>query len=240
MTEYCELLLRSTEEMGLSLSEEQLAQFMEYQRLLLLWNQRMNLTAITDPYEIVTKHFLDSISPLCYREIRPEDTWIDVGTGAGFPGIPLKIMRPEGRAILLDSLQKRIRFLDEVISGISLANISCIHARAEEAGRVALYHEQMDICFARAVAKLPVLCEYCLPFVKPGGLMLAYKGPRNEAEILAAQGAVKTLGGEIDKVEAVELPGSSLSHSLIFIRKIRQTAAANPGKPGKKRKSPMN
>lgn len=217
---------------------EKAADFAVYEKLLLEWNEKMNLTAITEHKDIETKHFLDSLTPLEYRDLKNKYI-IDVGTGAGFPGLPLKIAVPEIRLCLMDSLNKRINFLNAVTAALSLKDVECIHSRAEDGSRDKKYRERFDIAVSRAVAALNVLAEYDLPFVKQGGEMIALKGPAAYDEIKQAEKAIKTLGGEISDVKETLLPGTALKHNIVFIKKIKPTPAAYPRKATKISKSPI-
>ena len=231
---------------GLELTKEQLFQFKTYQDLLIDWNQRVNLTAITDPGEIALKHFADSLSvlPFLTEAFKKSDTrfpdvsLIDVGTGAGFPGIPLKITHPSLSVTLMDSLNKRIAFLDAVIQALSLKDCITVHSRAEDGAKCGDYRERFDIAVARAVAGMPVLCEYCLPFVKVGGIFAAMKSSAGE-ELKTARHAIKILGGEIEACHDFKLPESDISRSVIIIRKISKTPAGYPRKAGKPEKEPL-
>ena len=213
-------------------------EFEVYEKLLLEWNQKINLTAITEHKDIETKHFLDSLTPLEYRDFKNKYV-IDVGTGAGFPGLPLKIAVPEIRLCLMDSLNKRINFLNEVTDALKLENVDCVHSRAEDGARDKKYREKFDIAISRAVAALNVLAEYDLPFVKAGGEMIALKGPSAFDEIKQAEKAIKTLGGEISDVKETELSGTDLKHTIVFIKKIKATPAVNPRKATKISKNPI-
>jgi 16S rRNA (guanine527-N7)-methyltransferase len=231
---------------NLELSKEQITQFQTYQDLLIDWNQRVNLTAITDPEEIALKHFADSLSLLPFFEEAfkkgtsrfPDLTLIDVGTGAGFPGIPLKITNPSLTVTLMDSLNKRIAFLDAVIQALSLQNCITVHSRAEDGARCDDYRERFDIAVARAVAAMPVLCEYCLPYVKVGGIFAAMKSSAGE-ELETAKHAIGILGGEIESCHDFKLPESDISRSVIIIRKVAKTPACYPRKAGKPEKTPL-
>lgn len=212
----------------LPVSEEQYGQFKKYAGLLVEWNQKMNLTAITDKHGIAVKHFLDSVLPLKFMDIPEAASLIDVGTGAGFPGLPLKIMRGDIKLTLLDSLNKRVNFLSEVCKALEL-DVPCIHARAEELGRNENYRERYDFSAARAVAPMPVLTEYCLPYVKVGGTFAALKG-RNE-NYRDSENAVKILGGEISDVTEYALPDGD-GRTLICVRKIKETPPKYPRNSG--------
>lgn len=213
---------------NLAVSEEQYGQFKKYAGLLVEWNQKMNLTAITDPCGISVKHFLDSVLPLKFMDIPDGASLIDVGTGAGFPGLPLKIMRNDIKLTLLDSLNKRVNFLSEVCKALEF-DVPCIHARAEDFGRNENYRERYDLSAARAVAPMPVLTEYCLPYVKVGGTFAALKG-RNE-NYRDSENAVKLLGGEISDVTEYALPDGD-GRKLICVRKIKETPPKYPRNSG--------
>lgn len=233
------VLYDSCKAMGIVLSDKQQKQFMDYQKLLLQWNEKMNLTAITTPRDVALKHFADSISIGAQCVDFENKTVIDVGTGAGFPGIPLKIAYSSLQVTLLDSLQKRITFLDTVIDALSLEGIKAIHMRAEDGGQSPELREQFDYAVSRAVAPLCILAEYCLPFVKQGGMFLSLKGPDVSEELEEAKAAIDTLGGEVLFVKPVEIPFSDLHHSLVMIQKIRQTPIRFPRKAGKAIKNPI-
>ena len=240
-----EYLSRSFEEAGITLHSEQTEAFLRYEALLRQKNAVMNLTAITDYEEVVHKHFLDSVLPSLFPEFPAEKQrlrLIDVGSGAGFPGIPLKILRPELEIVLLDSLQKRVGFLEEVIQALGLKNITAIHARAEDGARDPELREGFDLAVSRAVAQLSVLSEYCLPFVKPGGCFLAYKGGDAEAETAAAEAAVRILGGKKPYITPYLLPaggGESLKRSLIYVEKCGVTPKKYPRKAGTAARAPL-
>ncbi len=220
---------------GIDPTEEICARFSAYEKLLIEWNEKMNLTAITAHDEVVDKHFVDSIS--CQRLIPEGASVADVGTGAGFPGIPLKIVRDDISVTLMDSLAKRLSFLDTVISELGLEKAETVHTRAEDAGHSA-HREAYDVAIARAVANLPVLCEYCLPLVKCGGVFLALKGRDGREEAEKAEKAIKILGGEIREI--CDVSWGDLSHVVIVIEKKRQTPRQYPRKAGKPQKSPIS
>lgn len=232
------LLTEGADALGVPLSEKNEEKFSAYTRLLLEWNKKINLTSVTDEKEIIIKHYLDSLSLGSAVDLKGK-TLIDVGTGAGFPGIPLKILREDLAVTLLDSLEKRVRFLNEVIGCLSLDGIEAIHGRAEDYGVKQEYREKYDYATARAVAELSVLCEYCLPFVKPGGLFIAMKGPSAETELQEAGKAISILGGRLEDVEKLVLPFSDYERTIILIRKCRHTPAGYPRKSGKPTKSPL-
>lgn len=211
-------------ETGLSLSNADFTLFERYAQLLVEWNERMNLTAITEPDEIVLKHFLDSVLILKYVEIVEKSLLIDVGSGAGFPGLPLKIVRKDLNITFLDSLQKRLTFLDAVCSELTLP-CETVHMRAEECGKTTQFREKFDVATARAVARLDILAEYCLPLVKVGGKFIALKGPNEDVD--AARARIASLGGEISDVYTYQLPNSD-GRMLICVNKISHTPTKYP------------
>ena len=218
------------------LDDDQTKQFLLYKKELIEWNEKINLTAITDEDEIILKHFVDSLTIVKY--INDGDRLIDVGTGAGFPGIPLKIVKPNTEVILLDSLNKRLLFLEDIIKKNSLQNISCIHGRAENVSRETFYRESFDVATARAVANMSTLVELCLPFVKVGGIFVCMKG-NNIDELNDAKNAIKILGGEVEKVDNLFLPDSDIERNIIIIRKIKSTPKEYPRKAGTPAKTPL-
>lgn len=235
---FLEALISKGKEAGLSFSEKQLEQFSLYFDLLIETNKVMNLTAITEPEEVAVKHIIDSL--LAYDEkVFPGKLLADVGTGAGFPGIPLKIYCPELKVVLLDSLAKRLKFLDNVIETLGLKDITCVHLRAEDAGQNKDHREKYDLVTARAVARLSVLSEYCLPLVKQWGYFIAMKGSKFVEEIAEGRTAVGILGGEIISAEEVKLPGLDDGRAIIRIRKIKKTPVKYPRKAGVPEKQPL-
>lgn len=223
--------------MNISLLKEQYEQFYAYMELLIEWNEKMNLTAITDPKEIILKHFVDSLTIAKYVE--EGKSIIDMGTGAGFPGIPIKIYRKDVKAVLADSLNKRIKFLDEVIDKLKLENVETIHCRAEELGKNKQYREKFDYATSRAVANLSTLSEYLMPFVKLNGKCIFMKTIEVEEELEKAKKAIKTLGGKIEKVDKFEIPESDLGRSIIIVKKEKITPSKFPRKPGTPAKEPL-
>lgn len=222
------------------LSDSQLEKFEKYSQLLVEWNEKINLTAVTDPDGISVKHFLDSILPLYYIDFDGCNKIADIGTGAGFPGIPIKIMKPGCELTLVDSLNKRINFLNTVANEIGLENTVCIHGRAEELGNNKNYREKFDAVVSRAVANMTVLCEYCLPFVKPGGMFVALKAENAEQELDNARAMIGTLGGKVEAVISAPLPMSDITRKLIVVRKIAQTPAKFPRRADKIKKAAGN
>lgn len=230
-------LISAASAYGITVSPAQADQFQNYLELLSEWNQKMNLTALKEPEEIAEKHFLDSILILKYFDIPHGASIIDIGTGAGFPGVPLKIMRPDLQLTLLDGLNKRLIFLKELLKAISLS-AEVVHLRAEEGGRKSEYRQKFDFATARAVARLPVLCEYCLPFLKIGGIFAAMKGPNVKEELQSAHNAIDVLGCELSSTCEYTLPGGD-GRSLVFIRRSRPVPEKYPRHGAKISKSPL-
>lgn len=236
---FAEILKKAAEEYGISLSETQLRQFDRYQELLVEWNQKMNLTALTEPKDVAIKHMIDSVSVYDEKWFSEGMSVIDVGTGAGFPGLPLKILCPSLKVTLLDSLNKRVKFLETVVSELGLSDIVCVHARAEEAARQKQYREKFDAVVSRAVARLPILAEYDLPFVRVGGFFAAMKGAKYEEEAEEAKKAVKLLGGGEPVLREIKLPGLEDKRGIIYIRKEKKTPSVYPRKAGTPEKNPI-
>ena len=226
-------------EYGITLSDSQIDQFMMYYEILIEWNQVMNLTAITAFDEVCTKHFLDSISLCKAIDCTQEYTLMDVGTGAGFPGIPLKIAFPNLQITLLDSLGKRVKFLNEVIQRLGLHGIQAIHGRAEDYAKANLLREKFDICVSRAVANLSTLSEYCIPYVKEGGFFISYKSEKLSEEMSNAKKAIEILGGNIVSQNEFLLPNSDIYRNLLVIQKIALTPTKDPRKAGLPSKEPL-
>lgn len=239
---FFEQMREELEFVSIHLTEEQLWKCFRYFELLVEKNQVMNLTAITEEKEVVTKHIVDSLSavrvlPNLYdkKGLRI----LDVGTGAGFPGIPLKIAFPNCHITLLDSLKKRINFLQEICSQLELNDIYAIHGRAEDFGHIKKYREQFDVCVSRAVANLSTLSEYCLPFIKTGGLFISYKSGDVEEEVEAAGNAIKQLGGSIQTIDSFQLSGTAISRSFVVIKKQKSTPGKYPRRSGLPSKDPL-
>lgn len=221
----------------LSLNDEQVCLFDKYMDMILEWNEKINLTAITEKDDIMLKHFIDSATAGKY--IDDNSKVIDIGTGAGLPGIPLKIINNTLNITLMDSLNKRINFLNEVISELDLKNICAVHSRAEELGRDKYNREMYDVSISRAVANLSTLLEYMMPFVKVGGVCICMKGPNVLEELESAKKAIKELGGELEKVDNFMLPNSDIERNIIIIRKKNKINIKYPRKPGTPSKEPI-
>lgn len=222
---------------NINISEDEIENFKIYMELLLEWNEKINLTAITDENDILLKHFVDSLTIKKY--ISENEKIIDIGTGAGFPGIPLAIMNKYNEITLMDSLNKRIVFLNDVIDKLKLNNVKAIHSRAEELARNKNHREKYDVAVSRAVANLSTLVEYMLPFVRIGGKCICMKGPNIEEELKNAKKAIKELGGEIIKIENFKLPESDNERNIVIIKKIKETSSKYPRKPGTPSKEPI-
>lgn len=234
-----EILKKGIEELGISTNDEMLNNLKIYREILVEWNQVMNLTGIEDEKEVYIKHFLDSISAVKNGYIKDGMSIIDVGTGAGFPGMPLRICLENLKVTLLDSLNKRINFLQEVAKNVGIDDIEYIHGRAEDFGKYEKYREQYDIATARAVAGLSVLMEFCIPFVKVGGYFICLKGPNANLELEESKAAMETLGVEFIEKINVDLPDSQLNHNILVFKKVKNTPEKYPRKAGKPAKSPI-
>ena len=235
--DFKELMCSYGKQIDIEFNDKQLNQFYDYMNLLLDWNEKINLTAITEPEEVVLKHFIDSLTINKY--IENNKTIADVGTGAGFPGIPLKIYRPDLNVVLVDSLNKRINFLNEVICKLDLKMISAIHSRIEDFGKDKKHRENYDYVTARAVANLATLSEYLIPISKINGKCICMKGDEIEEELDNSKAAINILGGKIDKVDYFELPNSDISRNVIIIEKIKNTPNKYPRKAGMPSKEPL-
>lgn len=225
--------------LGIILNEEQKQQFEKYYEMLVEWNKVMNLTGITEYEEVNEKHFVDSLSLV--KAIDPNEvrSVIDIGTGAGFPGIPLKIAFPHLKVVLLDSLNKRIKFLNAVIEELHLEDIKTIHGRAEDFAKQTEYREQSDLCVSRAVANLATLSEYCIPYVKKGGMFIPYKSGEIDEEVQGSKKAVHLLGGQIEEVIKFQLPETEIKRSFVKIKKVSNTNKKYPRKAGLPTKEPL-
>lgn len=236
---YFELMKIAAEDAGMELNEVQYERFIKYMRLVQEWNTKINLTAITEDDEFIQKHFIDCIKAFKCDELKKAKTLIDVGTGAGFPGLPIAIMKEDLKVTLLDSLNKRVTFLNLVIRELGLKNVVTIHSRAEDGARDKNLREAFDIATSRAVANMTVLSEFCLPYVKVKGHFLALKGPAIEEELKDSKNAIATLGGELIEVKEVSVENTDLRHNLVLVKKIKQTPATYPRKAGTVTKKPL-
>ena len=227
------------ETLGIRLTDVQKRQFDRYYELLIEWNRVMNLTGITEYDEVNLKHFTDSLTIVRIKDMENVSTLIDVGTGAGFPGIPIKIAFPYIKVTLLDSLNKRIKFLNQVVEELDLEDVVTLHGRAEDYAKQEEYREQFDLCASRAVANLSTLSEYCLPFIKKGGCFVSYKSADSDEEIQQSEKALDILGGKIEKVDKFVLPGSDMGRALVLIEKVKNTPRKYPRKAGVPSKEPL-
>ena len=237
LEEFTKIFNNYLEKLNLTLTEEQIEKFYNYMNLLIEWNKKINLTAIVEPKDIILKHFIDSLTIVKY--IKEGETIIDVGTGAGFPGIPLKIAREDLKITLADSLNKRINFLNEVINKLDLKNIETIHIRAEELGKNKRYREKFDIATSRAVANMSTLSEYLIPFIKVKGRCICMKSSDIDTELENAKKAINILGCEIESKDKFNLPNSDLGRSVIILRKVKNTPSKFPRKAGTPAKEPI-
>ena len=223
----------------MKLTEEQNSILEKYMEGILAWNEKVNLTNITDPAEFRIKHNADSLMCVDFPEFLEAETVIDVGTGGGFPGIPLAVYATEKQFTLLDSLNKRLKIIDELAGELGIKNITLVHGRAEDAARAKEHREKYDLCVSRAVSNLATLSEYCLPFIKVGGYLLAYKGPGAEEEVKEAAKALKTLGGSLVDIRETSMEEYGLDHRILVIKKVRNTPKAYPRKAGTPLKEPL-
>ena len=236
---FYDLMCKAAQDVGLELSEEKYEQFIKYMRLLQEWNEKINLTAITEDEEIIKKHFIDCIKAFKRDEFKKADTLIDVGTGAGFPGLPIAIMREDLNVTLLDSLNKRINFLNTVVSQLGLKNVTTIHSRAEDGARKPELREKFDVATSRAVANMAVLAEFCMPYVKKNGHFVALKGPAIEEELKNGSNAIKILGGELKNIIEVSIEGTDLRHNIVEVLKVKACNKIYPRKAGTVNKNPL-
>lgn len=224
---------------GITLSDQQMSQFDRYFTLLVEWNEKINLTAITAKDEVYEKHFFDSLSASFFFDFSKVQTVIDIGAGAGFPSLPIKIVHPHLQVTIVDSLNKRITFLQHLAKELGLEGITCVHGRAEELGVNPQYRDRFDVVTARAVARLNVLSEFCMPFAKVGGTFVVLKGAEASNELDEAKKAIKTLGGKTEKLESFQLPTEQAERSIILINKLTPTPKGYPRKPGIPAKKPI-
>ena len=232
-----DLLINGASQLSIWLDDKKANQFLSYMDMLIETNKSLNLTAITEPQEVITKHFLDSLTAC--RFIPQGASVIDVGCGAGFPGLPIKIARNDVSLTLLDSLNKRLAFIESVLKSANISGAKCVHARAEDGARDKLHREKYDVAVSRAVANMAVLCEYCLPYVKAGGTFLALKGPAAPEELKNAEKAIKTLGGEIAEIAEVTVPFTDLLHKIVIVKKVKPCPKEFPRKAGTPSKKPI-
>jgi 16S rRNA (guanine527-N7)-methyltransferase len=232
-----ELIQKMFTEAGYNICDDAAEKLSVYMDGILEYNQHVNLTSITDPEEFITKHYLDSASISSLSEFQDAGTIIDVGTGGGFPGVPLAVLFPEKKFTVEDSLQKRIRVIQDLLSRAGIENVEAVHARAEDLGKDPVHREQYDLCISRAVSRMSVLAEYCLPFVKPGGFFISYKGSDLEKELGEGKKAVQVLGGEIDRVQPAGVEG--MQHQFVVVKKVKHTPKKYPRKAGTPGKTPI-
>ena len=237
--EFFELMKTASNDAGLEFTEMQYEQFMKYMRLLQEWNEKINLTAITEDEEVVKKHFIDCIKAFKSDKIKNAKTIIDVGTGAGFPGLPIAIMNSNVEVTLLDSLNKRINFLNLVVRELGLKNVKTIHSRAEDGARKPELREKFDIATSRAVANMAVLSEFCMPYVKKGGYFVALKGPSIDEELENGSNAIKILGGELKDIIEISIEETDLKHNIVEVKKIKTCPKTYPRKAGTVNKKPL-
>ena len=236
---FFDIMNAACQNVGIDFTERMYNQFMTYKSMIQEWNEKVNLTAITEDEEMVKKHFIDCIKCFNFSELRNVENIIDVGTGAGFPGIPISILGKDIKVSLLDSLNKRINFLNDVSTKLELNSVSTYHGRAEDYARKNEFREVYDVAISRAVANMTVLSELCLPFVKIDGYFVAMKGPSIEEELDDAKNAIGTLGGKVEKVIEVSIEETDLKHNLVIIRKIKKTPDVYPRKAGTAAKKPL-
>ncbi|RMC97760.1 16S rRNA (guanine(527)-N(7))-methyltransferase RsmG [Clostridium autoethanogenum] len=235
--QYFKIIDTACKDVGLEFDEKKYSKFIKYKDILKFWNNKINLTTIVEDEDIIKKHFIDCVKIFKFSPLRDISNVIDIGTGAGFPGIPMKIVNPQIEVVLLDSLNKRINFLNQVISDIELNDIKCIHGRAEDFSKDIEYREKFDAAVSRAVANLTVLSEFCIPYIKLGGYFVAMKGPSVEDEIKESKKAVSILGGKIEDI--IKIENDDLNHNLVVIKKIRRTPNMYPRKAGIVSKKPL-
>lgn len=232
-------LIAALEQLNISYDEEIIEKYKKYMERIIEWNEKVNLTSIIDTDQFIVKHYIDSIMCVPCKEFQNAEKIIDVGTGGGFPGIPLALAAPDKEFVLMDSLNKRIKIINILCAEIGIDNVTAIHARAEELARNKAHRESYDLCVSRAVANLSTLSEYCLPFIKKGGYFLSYKGPDSKQEIRDARNAINILGGKIQREEKAAMESFQLEHKIVYIEKIRETPAKYPRKAGTPSKEPL-
>ena len=236
---FYELMERASQDVGMTFNEDKYNKFIKYMRLVQEWNEKVNLTAILDDEEFVKKHFIDCIKIFKSNEIKSAKTIIDVGTGAGFPGLPIAIMDENKKITLLDSLNKRINFLNLVVRELGLTNVTTIHSRAEDGGKNRDLREKFDIATSRAVANMAVLSEFCMPYVKKGGYFVALKGPSIDEELENGSNAIKILGGELKEIIEISIEETDLKHNIVEVKKVKTCPKTYPRKAGTVNKKPL-
>lgn len=237
--DFFSLMDTAAKEIGVDFTKEQYEQFIKYMRLVQEWNEKVNLTAITEDEDFIKKHFIDCMKAFKSEPIRNAKTIIDVGTGAGFPGLPIAILNPNAKITLLDSLNKRVNFLNLVVKELGLKNVVTIHSRAEDGARKPELREKFDVATSRAVANMAVLAEFCMPYVKIGGHFIALKGPSVEEELRNGSNAIKTLGGELKSIMEVSIEETDLKHNIVEVSKIKSCSKTYPRKAGTITKKPL-
>ena len=237
--EFFDILNSACEDTGIEFTEDKYNKFIKYMRLVQEWNEKINLTAIVEDNDFIKKHFVDCIKAFKSNHIKEAKSVIDVGTGAGFPGIPIAILNDDCEVLLLDSLNKRVNFLNLVIKELNLKNVKTIHSRAEDGARNPQFREKFDVATSRAVANMAVLSEFCLPFVKNGGYFIALKGPSIEEELDNGKNAIKKLGGNLENIIQVTVEGTDLMHNVVEVKKISDCPKAYPRKAGTITKKPL-
>jgi 16S rRNA (guanine527-N7)-methyltransferase len=232
-------LTDALDDMGIGYDPEMLEKFQRYMELILEWNEKVNLTSITDREEFIQKHYIDSVAICGFPQMREAQRIIDVGTGAGFPGVPLAILFPEKEFVLMDSLNKRLKIIQELTETIGVRNIKLCHSRAEDLGQNKEFREQFDLCVSRAVANLAVLSEYCIPLIKVGGWFAPYKSGTVEEELKESLRAIELLGARLEENCLLKIKGYDLDHRILFIRKMKKTLSKYPRKAGTPAKEPL-
>ncbi|WP_125154224.1 16S rRNA (guanine(527)-N(7))-methyltransferase RsmG [Clostridium rectalis] len=237
--DYFELLGSACKDVGIGFNEDKYNKFIRYKELIKEWNNKINLTAITEDENIIKKHFIDSLKIYKFAPLKECKKIMDIGTGAGFPGVPMKIVDEDKTILLLDSLNKRIKFLNEVIKDLGLDRLNTLHGRAEDFSKKEEYREQFDAVVSRAVANMAVLSEFCLPYVKVNGYFIAMKGPAVEEEIKNSKNAINLLGGKLEDVIEINIEESNLKHNLVIVKKVKRTPSKYPRKAGSVTKNPL-
>ncbi|MGL4850244.1 MAG: 16S rRNA (guanine(527)-N(7))-methyltransferase RsmG [Clostridium sp.] len=237
--EFYNIMKTAAEEVSMDFNEDKYEKFIKYMRLVQEWNQKINLTAITEDNEFITKHFIDCIKAFKSSELKNAKTIIDVGTGAGFPGLPIAIMNEDVEVTLLDSLNKRVNFLNLVVKELGLKNVVTIHSRAEDGARQKGLRENFDVATSRAVANMAVLSEFCLPYVRVGGFFVALKGPAIEEELAGSKNAIGTLGGRLARIDETVVEGTDLNHNIVVVEKVKECPKTYPRKAGNVTKKPI-